>query len=152
MQNIKFRAFSLKTNDWVYGYYAKFRNFKNEVYECIIPMDKETGEAYMENITSFAEGSLGQFTGMYDKNGKEIYENDIVRILYTDWTSKSDNDQRTLDEYLRDISKIGIIEWDKFYPQYCIHFMDKDNYGLLNYGKYGYIEVIGNVFQSKDLL
>ena len=106
----------------------------------------------MENITTFAEGSLGRFTGMYDKNGKEIYENDIVRILYTDWTSKSDNDQRTLDEYLRDISKIGIIEWDKFYPQYWIHFIDKDNYGSLNYGKYGYIEVIGNIFQNKDLL
>lgn len=152
MQNIKFRAFSLKTNDWVYGYYAKFRNFKNEIYECIIPMDKETGEAYMENISTFAEGSLGQFIGFCDKNGKEIYAGDIVRILYTDWASKSDNDPRTLDEYLKDIAKIGVIEWDKFYPQYHIHFMDKDNYGLLNYGEYGYIDVIGNVFQNKDLL
>ena len=127
MQNIKFRAFSLKTNDWVYGYYAKFRNFKNEVYECIIPMDKETGEAYMENITSFAEGSLGQFTGLYDKNGKEIYEGDIIRDIFGD---------TTVIVYKEKYSAFVAGDWDTGYALW----FDKD------------IEIIGNVFQNKNLL
>lgn len=147
MQNIKFRAFSLKTNDWVYGYYAKFRNFKNEVYECIIPMDKETGEAYMENITSFAEGSLGQFTGMYDKNGKEIYEGDILKPFDSEMLG-------TVKFY----EKLG---WDGsgsmhsgyYCPEWNIDFSGEEGFAELDW-LLGFwdCEIVGNVFQNKNLL
>lgn len=146
MQNIKFRAFSPKTNDWVYGYYAKFRNFKNEVYECIIPMDKETGEAYMEDIATFAEGSLGQFIGMYDKNGKEIYEGDIVKPYLFD-----DEDEGNIGV----VKFIGSISYESSYGSvagyYCEEWLDNSGEFSRDYG-FNKCEVVGNVFQNKNLL
>ena len=106
---------------------------------------------YQDNSRVITE-TIGQYIGLKDKNGTKIFEGDIVRILYTDWASKSENDTRTLDEYLRDIAKIGVVEWDKYYPQFHIHFIDKDNYNSLNYGRYGYIEVIGNIHDNPELI
>ncbi len=142
MQNIKFRAFSLKTNDWVYGYYAKFRNFKNEVYECIIPVDKETGEAYMKDITAFAEGSLGQFIGLYDKYGKEIYEGDIIQDFLG---------YRTIIVHKTKYSAFVAKDWDTGYALWFGNDIEVYEDAFQN-GEAFQIEVIGNIFQNKDLL
>ena len=97
--------------------------------------------------------NLMQFTGLTDKNGKEIYEGDIVRILYTDWGSKPQGDTRTLEQYLIDIAHIGKIEYHA--PSFFV--MIKNRYdewseNTTNYGKYGYIEVIGNIYQNPELI
>ena len=102
----------------------------------------------------YEDASIMQFTGLQDKNSKDIYEGDIVRILYTDWVSKSESDERTLQQYLIDIATIGVIEFNE--DRFCVKTESKKysdfNYSSIFAGQHGYIEVIGNIHENAGLL
>ncbi len=125
---IKFRGRSLTGKsayhpggEWVYGYY------------CVNRFDEHT--IFLEDEeNAFAKAvhkeSIGQFTGLLDKNGKEIYEGDIV-----EWQPKNGAKERT------------VVNWDNERTRFAC-----DVYGFNEKETKERIEVIGNIYENPSLL
>ncbi|MGR3303771.1 MAG: YopX family protein [Candidatus Scalindua sp.] len=94
-----------------------------------------------------------EFIGLQDKNGKDIYEGDICRILYTDWPSqaaeKNGRYSMSLDDYKKSISSIMVVKF--FAPSFWL-CRNNDACSSMNPGKHGELEIIGNIYENKDLL
>lgn len=68
MREIKFRGRSVFDGSWVYGYLR----VRDGVPHAIIESPRGLGyNVYTDTV--------GQYTGLKDKNGKEIYEDDLVK-------------------------------------------------------------------------
>lgn len=130
-REIKFRAKDHIHNQWLYGNLAKDR----KGYNVILPTEdwSKGGTVYEETI--------GQFTGLYDRNQKAIYEGDIVQSV----------------EY-NDVKHIVV--YDEHYASFMALHID-GNMGTPLESKCHFTqnwiddypkEVIGNIHDNKDLL
>lgn len=140
----------------------KFRAWVNDHWVDWIPTCKTLG-AYNASIIdtdgyTFEEDNpfiVEQYTGLKDKNDKEIYEGDICRLIYSE---RGDGRKR----WKKVNEDIELVEFGDGY----FKFSDTDEYGIgseLSFSDYGEwataggqykyeAEVIGNIHENPELL
>ena len=132
MREIKFRAW-LKEDKKMEN--VKTMDFTDKTIRCL--KKNEFINAYLLRRVSFDDVELMQYTGLRDKNGKEIYEGDIIKYKFP------------YDKRIKHISPVKFLETEA-------SFGIKDRYEneipLYTASSNNYFEVIGNIYKNKNLL
>lgn len=90
--------------------------------------------AFFDSPPSVKDSVQQQYTGLKDKNGKEIYEGDLM------WTSKYSDSPR-------------VVRWNNEESRFELGLMDNnepDKAYLMTFGTH--LEVIGNIYENPELL
>jgi len=127
MREIKFRGKGKDIEEWIYGYYWKQRDDKHWIRP-------------VEAIGSFSiqviPETVGQYTGLKDKNEKEIYEGDIIKSPVWKWTNK-------IIKFQEGSFIIANSKGSNYKPSRVLnrHKIRHEN-----------IEIIGNIYENPELI
>lgn len=137
MREIKFRGKRAGIDEWIYGYVrqAGHENIEkaNGQYIKTVKYYQIQDDKYHSQFID--ENTLGQYTGLKDKNGKEIYEGDIV----SEKGHYVNSDKLVYQK----------IQWKENYSCWLRgEYQRLTPKNIKNYS----IEVIGNIYDNPELL
>ena len=125
MRTIKFRGQNIK-GEWHYGFLSYNKDVSSD-YEWFI--SNKAGKPFAFGAI---EKSIGQFTGLNDKNGKEIYEGEIL--------------------YNNDRKENCVVKYDEEKAMFIVEYLEsKDKFTLWESISNIYYSV-GNICENQELL
>ena len=137
-RKIKFRG-KTESNQFIFGDLIQYENGDTAIGEKEI-----TGYGYeatqISNRTKVDNGTIGQFTGLLDKSGNDIYEGDIVKTPLLD---------PIFGDVIKDAFCNAEIRFNK--GSFVVSYYKREHNIYLS-DLYKRIEVIGNIFDNKELL
>ena len=139
-RQLKFRGKREDNGEWVYGYYVCLNEKEHRIYTGYA--ETYYGDYYPEFFSVDPE-TVGQYAGILDKNGVEIYEGDILLDV-------------EFDENGNNISSKFPVVYDYSKCQFAIdNSFKKDGSNLVNFVEYFGIEnleVVGNIHDNIEML
>ena len=141
-RTIKFRGKRMDNGEWVYGDLLQPTEIC-DIYE-VANCESIDGTRY-EVIPE----TIGQYTGLHDKNGKEIYEGDIIEFSYDVFTGNFDTKVgRGTVEFIDGAFYIKPFEIEGK----KIKDIDNEEWFLIYTVNIDTLKVIGNVHENLELL
>lgn len=126
MRTIKFRGKDIETDKWVDGDLIQRMDYMPSV---MFPYESNGKVRYGE--CAVKRETVGQFTGITDKNGKDIYEGDIM------------NDPTSMC--------VGVVEWNSILCQFQLSWQNMhtaaDLFFMVKCGSF----VIGNIHDNPEM-
>lgn len=146
MREIKFRAFLCSSQRLPNGITLGYKKFPRGIYEVmdlnlaseIVTLWSEKEQTSFE--VSFRKVKIMQYTGLKDKNGKEIYEGYIVSLKYL-------YDKRTTDR-----AQVSWQEDKASFGLKSLKGLTNEVYELYQVTAEHNLEIIGNIYENKELL
>ena len=139
MREILFRGKRTDNGEWVYGVPTKDARNETVIVESVFECDEYSCRgAYCFYVD---ENTIGQYTGLTDKNGKKIFEGDIVLDHFTS--------QKGIVTFCQGTFDSGIYKYNGWV---CKGFDGTVDFRELVFYEDTDCEVIGNIHDNPELL